>query len=208
MPLTLLKNCSVTVRMEKTQNRVAIPIANRIDNIKFNESSKDYVFEVQIPPMIKDISLNFTCEVLNNTSHTKDILTVNKSLPMERHSSEEKGVIYLRKYIKNNVTNYMAELLGNNGEGKGELPVKVKFNHRNYIESFEVELESDLSSRVDLGELKDIFLIHISFNSMNYKTFIVNNETNYTYPTLLDILENDKVVLPLYTTDDKVNVSL
>ena len=69
--LEQLKNCIITVNMNKEESRETIPVTTTFENIEFKDDNKEYEFEVLIPPMMKTMNFYFDCEVIKSNKIDK-----------------------------------------------------------------------------------------------------------------------------------------
>ena len=105
-----IKNGNITVKIEKTELDIKIPIEYNFEDIVFNEDNKEYEFEVIIPEMISSLKFEFNCEITNSKGEKVDLYYNQDSKLQKSKDKIYKG--FFRKCGKN----YFYENIGRNGE--------------------------------------------------------------------------------------------
>ena len=190
--LELIKKGTITVEMEKSENNKILPVSTIFENITFKDDSKDYEFEVLIPPMMTKMKFIFNCEINNIATGEK------KSMSYEQNSdfvsSNDKISIALFHKVGKN---YIYEEIGRNGEKiasnvGNNAQIELWTNY--FLDRVEVSLQFDEEGKLNLGELKDVIKVKIRSS-----TFYLNEYSKYCYPERIDIVLGESFTLPIYS---------
>ncbi len=203
IPLSKLKNCTLTAIVSKLVNGEIIPTSQIFEKINF-EKNQEYTFELQIPPKLKEISLTFEGEIMNNSKQEKQKLT--HSYNYKNYENEEHFIkSFLRKTIEND---YELFVLGKNGEPKVECMVNIELKNK-LTNNFQdpVRLQTDKNGRILLGKLENIITISVSLtdneNTSIKEKWDLSENKNFLYPANIDILENESIKIPVDFSDLK-----
>ena len=109
--LEQIKKGIITVNMEKEESKELIPVTNIFENIEFKHDNKEYEFEVLIPPMMKNITFKFQCEVI--TSSKDDSQKLECAFNPDFQTGNDKIYIPLFHQVGKK---YYYEYIGRNGE--------------------------------------------------------------------------------------------
>jgi hypothetical protein len=204
--LDYLKNISVNVSMLKLENDISIPISNVFDNLVCS-NDKDIEVEIQIPPKLTALEFSFNAEVYNYSKETKQTLSFKQSVQL---NSQNEDFDIIRQYLRKVGNNYVICVLGKNGEPKQDMALSLTFNHKQLQQPITHSLQTNGNGEVILGKLSDV-------NSLTSTTYYVTRpiiysweipkEREFSYPTSLDILTTESVVLP-FDGVDKTKLSL
>ena len=122
-PLEALKNVKLTINTVKTENNQEIPSVNIIDNIELSYN-KEFSFVFQVPPKLKSVAFELSGEIKPKTRDNTETLKFSKDYYFNRNFEFDTLI------KKNSSGNYIAHLLGKNGEAKANHQVEVGLEHK------------------------------------------------------------------------------
>ena len=192
--LEQIKKGIITVNMAKEESKELIPVTNIFENIEFKDDNKEYEFEVLIPPMMKNITFKFQCEVI--TSSKDDSQKLECAFNPDFKTGNDKIYIPLFHQVGKK---YYYEYIGRNGEnitsfaGKNA-NISITLNY--FLKNIEFQLQYDKLGRLNLGKLKNVDNITINGTNYNLKEY-----SKYCYPERVDIIPGESFTLPLYSND-------
>ena len=190
--LELIKKGTITVEMEKSENNNQLPVSTVFENITFKDDSKDYEFEVLVPPMMTKMKFIFDCEINNVATGEKKTMSYEQDSNFDS-SNEKISKPLLHKIGKN----YILEEIGRNGENitsKAGTNVEVEILTNYYLKYVKVSLQYDEEGKLNLGELKDVVTVKIGDS-----TYHLNDYSKYCYPKRIDIVLGESFTLPIYS---------
>ena len=191
--LELIKKGTITVEMEKNENNNKLPVSTVFENITFKDDSKDYEFEVLIPPMMTKMKFIFNCEINNIAIGEKKSMSYEQDSGFDS-SNDKISTILLHKIGKN----YIVEEIGRNGENiatKAGEDATIYILTNYYSKEVKVLLQYDEEGKLNLGELKDVNCVRIGDSYFN-----LNNYSKYCYPERIDLILGESFTLPLYSS--------
>ena len=190
--LELIKKGTITVEMEKSENNKILPASTIFENITFKDDSKDYEFEVLIPPMMTKMKFIFNCKINNIATGEK------KSMSYEQNSDFVSSNDKISRPLFHKVgKNYIYEEIGRNGENIASNAgnnARIKLWTNYFLDGVEVSLQFDEEGKLNLGELKDVIKVKI-----RRSTFYLNEYSKYCYPERIDIVLGENFTLPIYS---------
>ena len=196
-PLENLKNVKLTINTLKTENNQEIPSTTIIDNVQLSYD-EEFSFDFQVPPKLKKVEFIISGEIEFKSRTQKSILSFNKSYEFKR------GGDYDILIKKNDKGNYIAHIVGRNGEPKKHHQINLELNHK-YQEvnnSNSILLETDSEGTINLGELKDI-----KDYKIDRKLYNLDNTCKHVYFPRMNILENQEITLP-FTNQENISIYL
>ena len=192
-PLENLKNIKLTINTIKTENNEEIPSTNVINNAQLSYD-KEYSFEFQVPPKLKNVEFILSGDIQFKTINKKETLSFSKKYYFNR------GEDYDVLIKKNDEGNFIFDLLGRNGEPKCNHQISLKLSHKIQQEINKdnpILLESDSEGKIDLGKLTDINKCKI--DSYYYD---IEKLPKHVYLPNINILENQEINLPFINKDN------
>ena len=195
-PLEYLKNVKLIINTVKTENNQEIPSTNIIDKVELSYE-KEFSFEFQVPPKLKNVEFILSGEIEYKTRNNKDTLSFFKKYYFNH------GKDYDLLIKKNDKGNYIFNLLGRNGEPKVNHQISLKLYHdveKEINKNNIILLESDSEGKIDLGKLTDID----SF-SIDSKSYSLEKLPKHVYLQKITILENQEINLP-FISKEKDNI--
>ena len=189
-PLENLKNVKLTINTVKTENNQEIPSVNVIDNIELSYN-KEFSFDFQVPPKLKSVVFELSGEIKPKTRDNTETLKFSKNYNFNRNFE------YDTLIKKDSNGNYIAHLLGKNGEAKANHQVDLDLEHKyepNINNNGEpILMESDKEGKIDLGNLNDVR--NIRLDKYNFE---IEQLPKFSYMHWMTILENEEINLPFY----------
>ena len=192
--LELIKKGTITVEMEKNENNNKIPVSTVFENLTFKDDSKDYEFEVLIPPMMTKMKFIFNCEINNIATGEKKSMSYEQDSEFDS-SNDKISTKLLHKIGKN----YILEEIGRNGENiasKAGEDATVYIWTNYFLNEVKVLLQYDEEGKLNLGELKDVKCVKIGSSYFN-----LNEYSKYCYPERIDLIQGESFTLPIYSNN-------
>lgn len=91
---------------------------------------------------------------------------------------------------------YVLDVRGRNGEPRSDLPVRLQFEHRDFVEPVIVQLKTDAHGRIHLGELDGIAAVQASGLPDGYGAWPLLREAR-TWPQRIQGLAGETLRVPL-----------
>jgi len=200
--LAKLKNCTLNAMVSKVVNGEVIPTSQIFDKINLKKN-EEYSFELQIPPKLVSIELNLEAEVFNSSK--QETQKLNSSYNFKNYENEEN---FVKMFLKKSEGKYNLLVLGKNGEVKSDCVVNLELKNKYLSESQEqIKLQTDKEGKIFLGKLNNISRISASLMNTEY-SFIaqkweIGDEKKFLYPDRFDVLENEKISIPVKDKDNE-----
>jgi hypothetical protein len=191
--LELLKNSKVTLTTLNFTDKV--PVTKTFENLTV-QNNKEVIVDFQVPPYLQNISVTFSCDVKSLTKQSTESFSEHQDFSIETHESDLKNKdFYLRKEGAHDYTVYC---LGKNGEPKANQEVNVQLISVYGGRSTSTQLFSDKEGRVFVKNCKNYVDLNVSAQEYNSRRWVLNKySTQVTYPTDVDILEDEGVSFPI-----------
>jgi hypothetical protein len=147
----LLKNCTVTLTIHDYLD--SPEISRTFQNLTFKDA-EETVISFQVPPNLKDISLQMEAQVQNTTKNKLESFSSSgKKIKVQHHVDARICELYLRKVGQE----YFVFVLGRNGEPQRNQTLEVRAWHKDAQgEAHTRSGTTDKQGKIGLGQLKDI----------------------------------------------------
>jgi hypothetical protein len=164
-PLVILKNIKVTIKTEQYVDHSS-PLTKVFEGIKFGNSASTVV-DFQVPPFLKNVSVQIESEVYNVMSQKNESLMAERNFAIR---NQYKGNKFCELFLQKEVNgDFWVSVLGKNGEPRSNIKVQIDVVHPWFVNGGQmkpVTLTSDKDGRVKLGNLKNVIKIKCNASSL------------------------------------------
>lgn len=191
----ILKDITVEINLSKiTDNGTEIIEKKLFSDLQITDGE-----DIKIPFVINadsgalKLGVKLLADIENTSKNKTDKLEYSFSSPL--NFELYKDVIadaYLRKYGGS----YLVEIIGRNGELIPDHSLRFDFKHRNFTRKLMVNLQSDSSGKIELGELKGIEQIKVYDGDGIERTWDLIKEVANT-PQHLTVKQGQNLVIPI-----------
>ena len=193
--LEYLKNVKLTINTITAENFQIIPSISVVDNIKLSYD-KEYCFDFQVPFNLKSAEFIISGDIEYKSIQRKE----NLSFTQEYNFIKAGEINFLLK--KNDIGNYILNIVGRNGEAKPYHQINFKLKHKiqkNLNNNRNILLSSNKDGKIDLSKLTDI--TQCSQDSIVFPLLAL---PKHSYIKQIIILENEKIDIPFITQEKNI----
>ncbi len=153
----------------------------------------EIVVDFLVPERLRTLNLTMTGDVRVRSQNSDQQLAGSTSFSVNRIDSTAEIVC---PHLIRNRDQYVIELLGRNGESRGEWPVALKLYSIWSNDPVDVTLQTDKSGRLVLGQLKGISTFTATINASNSQGWSLNGLAFQTLPNTLTVQADEEFRVP------------
>jgi len=161
----------------------------RIEPIALDDENET-IFTFTVPTELRSIECILTCEVNGSHLISKQHIGVN--------ATDDTMAIANMFMFRSGSAGYVLSVLGKNGEGYPNVPIKLSFKHRYFTNPIEDQVQTDANGQVYLGRLPDVDVVEAvcdeAFVAGEASFDMLNNFV--TVPTVIHRAHGTPVRLP------------
>ncbi|MCC6670129.1 MAG: hypothetical protein IT458_03655 [Planctomycetes bacterium] len=134
------------------------PLVQTVRNPKL-EREAEFVHEIAVPERLRQVTVQLRGRV-RSLSTGRDVALETRTVRFQLNgidATPTTGCALLRRSAEG----YGLEVLGRNGEAKAGATVRVRLQHRDYVDPVDVALRTDAQGRIALGELAGISTVRV-----------------------------------------------
>ncbi|MEM9411058.1 MAG: hypothetical protein AAGA30_08090, partial [Planctomycetota bacterium] len=174
----------------QTKNKTGVSATKRIGNLKVSDL-EETVCQFVVPPELREIEFLLTAKVETLATGEKRTLRCNQSFRVnEIDSTDEIQDLHL----VNSDQGYWLEVRGKSGEVRANQAVRVRLKHAAFKNEVNVDLQSDDSGRVILGNLAGIQRMTANLPDMSKRTWNLR-ESTVVYRSQINVVAGQTVEL-------------
>lgn len=171
-------------------------VRTRIEIIKLSDQ-QETLFNFTVPAELRSVTCVLTCKCNGERLMAKQVIGIN--------STEDTMAIANMFMFPSGNAGYVLAVLGKNGEGYADIPVKLSFTHRYLKNPYVKMVQTDVNGHVYLGRLPDVHVV----DAICTEDF-VNGESSFevltnfcTVPQTIHQKTGTLVRLPFTPQDDE-----
>lgn len=170
----LLKEPKLTVTSETLDGIQATKIYEQVELSDIHETAVEFV----VPPRLRTITLTLSGKVENISQNQEQPLSATQSWSINEIDTTD---LIQDVHLVPTENGYWLEVRGKSGEIRPKQVVTLKLKHRDFVETVQVNLQSDENGRVQLGTLEDIQRIEVTLAGGAQHTWTLkeDGETRY-----------------------------
>jgi len=156
-------------------------------------ANEEFIHEFKVPENMMRITFTLKGRIQSLSESKKLDLDASRTFTLNAMDAGDKVEDLHLSRVQ---SGYVLQILGKSGEPKADRPVRLSLKHRDFRQTADAVVQSDVTGRIDLGSMNDIVSMTATGPSEIPHTWALPRQDNHTYPASVHGQTGEKLFVP------------